>query len=101
MENKQKLKNDECVYYIKGEPAFSLERKEGKVVVTKWFEPWDMLIITTPNDTPLYTEYGDEWFGVFTVSDIKMLAFGADEFVVSDEMISKLNLIVEKKHDGS
>ena len=88
----QTLKNDECTYYIQGMPAFSIERQKGKLTITKWFEPFNIAILSLPNEMLLYTEGGDEWFGLRTVSDIKMLAFGADTFVVPDHILEELNL---------
>ena len=93
----QKLKNDECIYYIKGQEAVAIKRVDGKLTITKWWEPWDLAIITLPNDVPLYTEYGEEWFGLRTVSDIKTLAFGTDTFVVPDHVIEQLDLVGGKK----
>ncbi|MBM88281.1 MAG: hypothetical protein CMQ41_07870 [Gammaproteobacteria bacterium] len=80
------VKNDLQTYYLLGEPVVDIIRKEGKLVVEKWYSTWYELIIFMPNEQSLFTHMGEEWHGIQTVSDLKILVYGEDTFTVSDEM---------------
>ena len=80
------IKNDLQTYYLASEPVVDIERINGRIEIVKWHGQWHETIVLVDNDLVFHTHLGEEWFGIHTVSDLKILIFGKDTFVVSDEM---------------